>query len=774
MKNSKLLLSFFILLIFIGCQNPGTRPSKAENQYNIVPKPAKLLPQKGQFLVNSDTRILLESDDADFQKAAGYLSDFIKKGSGLQLPIESSGKSKDAISIRPDSTISNAEGYRLSVSRSEITISAKTGAGAFYGVQTLLQLMPASVYNASNKSSVIAVSCVEITDEPRFSYRGMHLDVARNMFPVNFIKKYIDLLAIHKQNRFHWHLTEDQGWRIEIKQYPKLQEIAAFRDETVIGHASDQPARFDGKRYGGYYSQEEVKDIVKYAQDRFITVIPEIEMPGHSSAALAAYPELGCTSGPFKVQTTWGIFEEVYCPKEETFEFLQNVLSEVIELFPSEYIHIGGDECPKAAWEASTFCQNLIKKEGLKDEHGLQSYFITRMEKFINSKGRKIIGWDEILEGGIAPNATVMSWRGIEGGIEAAKQNHDVIMTPTTFCYLDYYQSQSEEEPLAIGGFLPLEKVYSFDPMPAELNEEEARHILGVQGNLWTEYITTPEYAEYMAFPRAIALAETGWTPQADRDFKDFTQRLVIHFNRLNGMKVNYANHVLDVEGKVTGTENGLLLHLNTKAGDYEIRYMTVGGADEKVVYKSPIQISGNTTIIAATHSGGNQIGNVAKFDIKLHKAAGKTIENTPLPDPAYNSGGKETLIDGIFGSNKRHDDSKWLGWAGVDFEGTVDLGSTEGINKISLRFFNDPQQWIYLPKKIEVFISDDGVDFEKVAQGSVQAAADTPVKMVEIPLAEIAARFVKIEVERFGIIPKGKQGAGNEAWLFMDEIVIE
>ena len=763
-----------ICTIFSACHGEGKRATKAENQYNILPKPAKLLPKKGQFLITPDTRIILESDYLEFQKAADYLVDFIKNGSGLQLQFETSERTKDVIIFRFDNSIDNPEGYQLSVSPFEITITAKSGAGAFYGIQTMLQLMPARVFSSDNKAGQIAVSCVEITDEPRFSYRGMHLDVARHMFPVEFIKKYLDLMAIHKQNRFHWHLTEDQGWRIEIKKYPKLQEIAAYRDETVIDHASDLPAKFDGKRYGGFYTQEEVKQIVKYAQDRFITIIPEIEMPGHSSAALAAYPELGCTNGPFKVVRTWGVFEDVYCPKEVTFEFLENVLTEVIDLFPGEYIHIGGDECPKAAWEASAFCQDLIKKEGLKDEHGLQSYFITRIEKFINSKGRKIIGWDEILEGGLAPNAAVMSWRGTEGGIDAARQKHPVVMTPTTYCYLDYYQSQSDDEPLAIGGFLPLEKVYSYDPLPSELNVEEASYILGVQGNVWTEYITTPEYAEYMVFPRAIALAEIGWTPQADRNYKDFTGRLVNHFSRLNAMKVNYANHVLDVSGKVSGAENGVQLHLNTTAGDYEIQYMTVGGNDAKTVYKNPIGITQSETIIAATHSGGQQIGNVAKFKINLHKAAGKAIEIASPPHSNYNAGGKEALVNGISGNNTRYGDSEWLAWEGENFEGTIDLEKKQNINQISMRFFNSPLQWIYLPKKIEVSVSDDGVNFTKVGQGSGQPATDSPLKVVEIPLAEVSAQFIKINVERFGIIPKGEQGAGHEAWLFIDEIEVK
>ena len=762
-----------MLTFFFSCQSDHSRNTNSENQYHILPKPAKLLPKMGQFLITPDVRVVLETDDSEFQKSADFLADFLKNGSGLRIKPKSSGPSKDAIVFRKDNSIEHPEGYQLSVSPFEITIVAKTGAGAFYGVQTLLQLIPSNVFKSGNKAQRIPVSCVEITDEPRFSYRGMHLDVGRHFFPVDFIKKYIDLIAMHKQNRFHWHLTEDQGWRIEIKKYPKLQEIAAFRDETLIGHASDKPAKFDGKRYGGFYTQEEVKEIVKYAQQRFVTIIPEIEMPGHSSAVLAAYPELGCTAGPFKVQTAWGIFEDVFCPKEETFEFLENVLSEVMELFPGEYIHIGGDECPKTAWQNSAFCQNLIKKEGLKDENELQSYFINRIEKFINSKGKKIIGWDEILEGGLAPNAAVMSWRGTEGGIEAARQKHNVVMTPTSHCYLDYYQSQSDDEPLAIGGFLPLEKVYSYDPLPSKLNAEEAKYILGVQGNVWTEYMPTFEQVEYMAFPRAIALAEVGWMPQNDRNYEDFTNRLIVHFSRLNALNVNYANHVLNVDGKVTGTENGLQLHLSSKAGDYEIRYMTVGGSDEKILYSQPIPITESKTIIAATHSAGTQIGKVSKFKFNLHKAAGKPISIATPPHPNYNAGGKEALTNGILGSNKRYGDSEWLGWEGENFEGVIDLGETQKINSISFRFFNSPLQWIYLPKKIDIAVSDDGTHFTKVGQGSGLPAIDAVVKTVEISLNESEARFVKINIERFGKIPDGAQGAGHEAWMFIDEIVI-
>jgi hexosaminidase len=378
---------------------------------------------------------------------------------------------------------------------------------------------------------------------PRFPWRGAHLDVGRHFFNADFVKKYIDIIALHKMNVFHWHLTDDQGWRIEIKKYPLLTEIGAWRDETVIGHpkAGKEPVKYDGIKHGGFYTQDEIKEIIDYAADRYITIVPEIEMPGHAMAAIASYPELGCTGEKVKVRTTWGVSPYIYNVDDNTFKFLEDVLTEVIDLFPSEYIHIGGDEAVKDQWEESKKIQQQIKDLGLKDEHELQSYFIKRIEEFINNKGRKLIGWDEILEGGLAPNATVMSWRGVQGGIAAAREGHDVVMTPTTYCYLDYYQSKiTDKEPLAIGGYLPLDIVYSYEPVPSELSTDEAKHILGAQANVWTEYIASPELVEYMLLPRMTALAELTWTPKEMKDLDDFKKRLETQVERYKTMGWNY------------------------------------------------------------------------------------------------------------------------------------------------------------------------------------------------------------------------------------------
>ena len=544
---SQFLFSLAVLSTFLFCSRCAEVATP--NEYSIIPMPEKLTKVDGQFTLTASSKIILNGSEEEMTYAANAFQNLIKESTGFSLEVNNGNEPEDGdIFLSLDNAISGDEGYTLSVTKDQVIIKAKKPAGLFYGVQTLRQLMPTEIESKSKLDQSWKIAAVEIEDNPRFKYRGMHLDVARHFFPVDFVKEYIDLIAMHKMNTMHWHLTEDQGWRIEIKQYPKLTEIGAWRKETLIGHggAKLEDMTFDGKRYGGFYTQEEVKEIVAYAKERFVTVIPEIEMPGHSLGALAAYPELGCTDGPFEVATRWGVFNDVYCPKEETFKFLENVLTEVFELFPSKYVHIGGDECPKKAWEESAFCQDLIKKEGLKDEHELQSYFITRMEKFINSKGRAIIGWDEILEGGLAPNATVMSWRGIKGGIEAAKQGHDVIMTPGSHCYFDHYQTEDKEnEPLAIGGFTSVEKVYSYEPVPEELTAEEAKYILGAQANVWSEYIKTPAHAEYMVLPRMTALAEVVWSPKSSRDWSGFTQRMDAQFKRFDELGFNYAKHMI-------------------------------------------------------------------------------------------------------------------------------------------------------------------------------------------------------------------------------------
>ncbi|MDR6564767.1 MULTISPECIES: beta-N-acetylhexosaminidase [unclassified Arcicella] len=518
----------------------------AQNQYNIIPVPQKLIPQTGEFVVGKNTSIVSTSE---FKDVANFLNEQLNlvAGSNKKVVIKENGLASSAIQFVKNAQLGD-EAYTLKASSKQVIIAAKTAKGAFYGVQTLLQLLPTQVFSEAKVEGIkLTVPNCTIEDAPRYVYRGLHLDVGRHFFPVSFVKKYIDLIALHKFNTFHWHLTEDQGWRIEIKKYPKLTQIGSIRKQTLVGRYGS--GKYDGKPYGGFYTQDEIKEVVAYAKTKYVNIVPEIEMPGHAQAALAAYPELGCNPDKiYQVHTTWGVSEDVFAPREETFTFLENVLTEVMALFPGQYIHIGGDECPKEQWKVSRFCQDLMKREGLKDEHELQSYFIRRIDKFITSKGRKMIGWDEILEGGLSPNATVMSWRGEEGGIAAAKENHDVIMTPGSYLYLDHYQADPKTEPLAIGGFLPLEKVYSYEPAPKELTAEQQKFILGIQANVWTEYMETSNYIEYMVFPRACAVAEVAWSPSASKNYADFTKRLKTHVERLDKLKVNYAKGFLSVK----------------------------------------------------------------------------------------------------------------------------------------------------------------------------------------------------------------------------------
>ncbi len=776
MQKSTLLLLF--LLAFAACKNEKPQapapPTGAAIGYHLIPLPSSLKPGQGQFTITGDTKILLASSDEGLKTAAAHLAALLIKATGTTIaPVEGT-EQKDAILFSLDPSIASDEGYSLSVSPFEVSIRAKTGAGAFYAVQTLRQLMPTEA--ESGKTASLSIPCVEITDAPRFGYRGMHLDVGRHFFGVDDVKKYIDLLALHKFNRFHWHLTEDQGWRIEIKKYPRLQEVASCRPETLIGHYNDNPQKFDGKKYCGYYTQEEAREIVRYAAERFIMVIPEIEMPGHAQAAIAAYPELGCTGKPVNVFTKWGVSEDVFCPNEATFKFLEEVLTEVMDIFPSKYIHIGGDECPKTQWEQSKFCQELIRKNKLKDAHGLQSYFIQRMEKFLNSKGRSIIGWDEILEGGLAPNAAVMSWRGTAGGVEAAKQRHDVIMTPTDFCYLDYYQSQDPGEPLAIGGYLPLDKVYGYEPIPAELTAEEAKHILGVQGNVWTEYIPDLKKLEYMAFPRACALAEIGWSPKESKNYDDFVSRLAPHLKRLKAMGVNAANKIYDVKTSINaGDGKGVLVSLSPKMPGIDIRY-TLDGTEpsaKSAVFEMPFLIEKSGTLKALPFEGEQAAGKGEELAFKLHKATKGTIFLSEAPAEKYSGNGPGSVINGVLGSDERYGGSEWLAFEGKDFEAMIAFGAATDFSKLTLRFFNGKGQWIYPPKEVVVSVSSEGKNFTEVGKAAVKDG-ETKIITAQVTLTNAKGTHLKVLAKRWGLIPAGAQGAGNEAWLFVDEVVVE
>jgi hexosaminidase len=543
----KKLMPLLFLIITLNCfaQQPSL---------NIIPEPAKVEVKDGSFTITPSTKIIEEASGVS--KSINFLNDYLKKFYGFELKTSKEKSATNVIELNFERlNNSNPGAYTMNVDKSKIYIGGDNEQGVFYGIQTLIQLLPAE------KSNSLNIQQCNILDSPRFAYRGLHLDCGRHFFPVDFIKQYIDFIALHKMNTFHWHLTEDQGWRIEIKKYPKLTQVGACRNGTIIGHHPGTGN--DDTKYCGYYTQQQIKDIVKYAADRYITIIPEIEMPGHASAAIAAYPQLSCfpdssikiakgvkwsgDSTGKQVQQSWGVYPDVFAPTDYTFKFLENVLDEVIQLFPSKYIHIGGDECPKIYWKESAFCQQLIKDSGLKNEEGLQSYFIRKIERYLNSKGRSIIGWDEILEGGIAPNATIMSWRGEQGGIEAAKQHHTVIMTPGGYVYFDHAQNKHEDS-LTIGGYLPVETVYNYEPLPKELSPDEQKYILGAQANVWTEYMSNPAKVEYMLFPRLEALSEVLWTPKENKNWDDFKNRLPQQYKRYELWHVRYDASGIDKE----------------------------------------------------------------------------------------------------------------------------------------------------------------------------------------------------------------------------------
>ena len=756
--------------------------AEKEANYQVIPLPQEVsLTQENPFKLNENVLIAYPENNALLQRNAEFLSEYIQQATNYApktKAIAAGEQVKNAIVLGLDPSIANKEGYVLTTTPEGISINGQTENGVFYGIQTLRKSIPAEA-----KEATILIPAGEIKDEPRFSYRGMHLDVGRHFFPKEFMKKYIDLLALHNMNTFHWHLTDDQGWRIEIKKYPKLTEIGSQRSRTVIGRNTQE---YDNTPYGGFFTQEEAKEIVKYAQERYITVIPEVDLPGHMLAALAAYPEMGCTGGPYEVCPRWGIFEDVLCiGNDQTMQFLEDVMNEIIEIFPSKYVHIGGDEAPRTRWEKCPKCQARIKTEGLKAdknhtaEDRLQSYCMTRIEEFLNSKGRQIIGWDEILEGDVAPNATVMSWRGMEGGIKAAQLGHDVIMTPTSFCYFDYYQTaDTKDEPLGIGGYVPIEKVYSLEPVPAVLTEEQSKHILGAQANLWTEYIHSSEHVEYMVLPRMAALAEVQWTQPEKKDFKDFTKRLarLMKFYQRDGF--NYAKHVFDLKVDFTPdvTKKAVVVTLST-IDDAPI-YYTLDGTEPTTAslkYTEPVSIT-ETADFQAVVIRPEGKSKVVNKKISFNKATYCPIELTFQPSEKYKFGGAITLVDGMKG-NDSYATGAWLGFVGGNVEAIIDLGQESEIKQVATNAIVDMSAWIMGSTGLVVSISDDNKEFREVAAKDIPAETNIDKKGVEnyeITFDPVKARYVKVVIKRSPALPRGHAGEGKAAYMFIDEIEVD
>jgi hexosaminidase len=567
------------LALLAACAPPPARPPRPERLVPVIPAPHVARPGSDSWIAPDTLEVWVADTNNAELKALGTLAvDMATTALGRSVSLASGRRIRErAIQLRQIQTLAaEKEGsYTLTVAREGIEITSSTGAGLFYGLQSLRQLFENA--DVRRPTSDVRLPSLTIVDTPAFPWRGLHLDVGRHFQPVSFVKKYIDLMSRFKLNTFHWHLTADQGWRIAINKYPRLTSVGGCRRETMVAR-NFNPYVGDGTPHCGFYTQDEIRDVVHYAAERYVAVVPEIEMPGHAKAALAAYPELACTPGPFEVRTTWGVDDDVFCPHEATFTFLEDVLSEVIDLFPSRYIHIGGDEVPKTRWRASPVAQEVIRREGLRNEEELQSWFIRRIERFLVSKNRRLVGWDEILEGGLAPEATVMSWRGTNGGIAAARQGHDVIMSPNSHLYFDYYQGDARFEPLAIGGLNPLARVYSYEPVPDSLTADQAKHILGAQANLWTEYLKTPQAIEYMVWPRALALAEVTWSTREARDWESFQARLPAALRSLGRLGVAYRiPHVEGLEGDRLTLNNNVSITLRTAMPDAEIRFTTDG-----------------------------------------------------------------------------------------------------------------------------------------------------------------------------------------------------
>ena len=774
MKKLLLTLAAGIVLCSCGSHDP---------QIAIVPYPNHLETGRGTYRV-TDRPVTCDSrtDERTQRAVVGFAARLATVTGGTNPVTVADEVPASGIRFVTDESLP-AEGYELNVDGEGIEVRASQFPGFLYALQSLEQLLPAAVYGTEPAPDAAwEVPCVKIADAPRFAYRGMHLDVARHFFSVDEVKRYIDVMAIHKLNTLHWHLTDDQGWRIEIKRYPELTAVGSIRKATVV---RKEWGTYDGTPYGGFYTQDEIRDVVKYAADRGVTVIPEIDLPGHMLAALTAYPELGCTGGPYEVWGRWGVADDVLCPgREKTFEFLEGVLTEVMELFPSEYIHIGGDECPKVRWEKCPRCQAKIRQLGLKDdgehtaEHYLQSYVTDRIGKFLAQHGRRIIGWDEILEGRAPSDAVVMSWRGSEGGIAAAKLGHDVIMTPNSHFYFDYYQSlDTDAEPFGIGGYIPMEQVYSYDPAFPELTPEQQKHILGVQANLWTEYVLSDEHLEYMLLPRLAALSEVQWCLSETKDWNRFigSFRMDKIYSQLG---YEFAKHIFGVTASyaVDPEKGGVVMTLTTQGGA-PIRY-TLDGSDPTAsspLYKAPVTIGESCTFKAAALREGMQTPvYTRKFD--FNKATGRRIALNAAPTLKYPYGGASLLVDGYRGGPV-YSNGAWIGFLNEPLDVTIDMQGAKPYSAVTVESLVEKGEWVFPPSSVGVYLSDDGREFTEAALMSVpQETAGSPdgVKPFKVLFPETSARYLRVVARTVDPIPAWHGAAGQKAHMFVDEIIVE
>ena len=696
-----------VALFFVACSKQIPQAS-----YDIIPMPKEVqLNDDGTFVLNPKTVVYYENG---LQREAQFLCEYVKDILGFALNTQEYQNQLDGIILKfsPDD-FAQSETYEINITPKQVTIKGSDSAGVFYGIQTLRKSLP-----IGEKMDKAALPCGTIRDWPNFGYRGMHLDPCRHFMDLDSVKIYLDMLALHNMNQFHFHLSEDQGWRIEIKKYPELTEIGAYRSGTVIGHNGNL---YDTIRHGGFYTQDELRDLIQYAAERHINIIPEIDLPGHMQAALACYPQLGCTGGPYEVWRRWGVSEDVLCAgNEEAMQFVEDVLNEVMDVFPSLLIHIGGDECPKVRWEQCPKCQAKIKELGIKGdgrfskEDYLQSYVMNRMAKVVESRGRCVIGWDEILVGNVSETAIIMSWRGTEGGIEAARKGHDVIMAPSSHLYFDYYQSEDiASEPMCIGGYLPVERVYEFQPLPEELTPEQQKHIIGVQANIWTEYIASFRHVQYMAMPRMDALTELQWNNPQERDFEAFVERCRKMAQLYDLYHYNYAKHIF------------------------------------------------NPQVWADT--------------VETNLATRRPITLRQQPAEKYTYGGAPVLNDGELGRGA-YNSGRWLGFCGYPLDAVIDLEQTAELHHVRFHALINKGAWIYNPSSVKVLISDDGETFREVVQKDFPISTWTDrdgIFAYELELEPITARYVEVVISGHDL-PEDHSGFGNPAWLFVDEIEIE
>jgi hexosaminidase len=776
----KIPVTIIILLTVLisGCLQNG-KPE--EKQIDIIPKPLSVKKLKGVFKVNKATEIIIAGNKQELMTTAEYLSNFIEKSTGIKLQITGQSKKNNTIILQYDNYKEyGEEGYSLLATPDKVVVRAATPAGIFYGIQTLLQLLPPVVYSDNEKDvGNLEVPCVEIFDKPQFKWRGMHLDVSRHFFPKDFIKRYIDMIAMHKMNVFHWHLTDDNGWRIEIKKYPDLTRVCAWRVPRE-NWSDNAPPRPDEKPdYGGFYSQKDIKEIVEYAKRRYVTVVPEIEMPGHTSEVFAAYPQYSCKGKKLYVQPgSYWPNEDIFCAgNDSVFVFIKNILDEVIELFPSEYIHIGGDEAIKTNWKKCAKCRQRIIDEGLKDEDELQSLFMERIARYLISKGKKPMGWDEILEGGAPSGTAIMSWRGFDGGFQAASQGHNVVMCPMYYCYFNNYQEIPVRKYHKTGSYIPLLKVYSFNPVPKELADSSRRYILGAQGNIWTEYIKTTENVEYKALPRMAALSEVLWTNEKERNWIDFRKRLITQTLRYDyaGLEYSHGSFVINL---IPEKQNDNSYLVRTEGEQLLlIRYTTDGTnpTAKSYLYTRPVKVDKSTVLKAAYFHNDSIAGPVCKKRFVFHKAYTGNITLEQNPAAKYSANGAQTLTDALLGGDN-YADGNYLGFDGKDMIARISFDKPENIKSVECGFIQNRKSWIFMPYKVKYTLlnGDDKIIAEKIVETKTGQHDDFAKEFFKADFDTGNVLTVKIHAYSIIKCPEWHPGAGGKAWIFADEIIVE